>query len=169
MIAFENNIIIQLPDITNVEFKKIDKNYFKVILISFFLFFILLFLSLILLQNFVFSEAFNQYQTFIYTAFLTLSSCVFTYLILSFSKKKYIIREKDISYKSGLFTKVITTVPFSRIQHLEIDEKPISRIFGLSSLSVYTAGDSSDDLVIKGIKKEEALRIKEFINQQING
>ena len=50
---------------------------------------------------------------------------------------------------------------FSRIQHLEIDEKPISRIFGLSSLSVYTAGDSSDDLVIRGIGKEIALKINE--------
>ena len=51
---------------------------------------------------------------------------------------------------------------------VEIDEKPISRIFGLSSISVYTAGDSSDDLEIKGIKKETALQIKEFISSKIN-
>ena len=68
--------------------------------------------------------------------------------------KKYALRERDISYKSGLLIKKITTVPFSRIQHVEIDEKPISRLFGLASLSVYTAGDSSDDLVVKGLKKE---------------
>mgnify|MGYP000415709652 CR=1 FL=1 len=36
------------------------------------------------------------------------------------------------------------------------------------ALNVFTAGDSSNDLVIKGIKKVEALKIKEFINQQIN-
>jgi membrane protein YdbS with pleckstrin-like domain len=62
----------------------------------------------------------------------------------------------------------MTTVPFSRIQHVEIDEKPISRLFGLSSLSVYTAGDSSNDLDVTGIKNEEALRIKEFISSKIN-
>jgi hypothetical protein len=38
----------------------------------------------------------------------------------------------------------------------------------LSSLSVYTAGDSSDDLVIKGITKKKALKIKEFITTKIN-
>jgi membrane protein YdbS with pleckstrin-like domain len=90
------------------------------------------------------------------------------YLILSFSKRKYALRDKDISYKAGLFTKKTTTVPFSRIQHVETDEKPISRLFGLSSLSVYTAGDSSDDLEIKGIKKGKALQIKEFITTKIN-
>ena len=51
---------------------------------------------------------------------------------------------------------------------MEIDEKPISRLFGLSSLSVYTAGDSSDDLEIKGIQKETALQIKEFISTKVN-
>ena len=89
-------------------------------------------------------------------------------MIFRFSKRKYALREKDISYKSGLFVHKITTVPFSRIQHVEIDEKPVSRIFGLSSLSVFTAGDSSDDLEIKGITKEEAQQIKEFISHKIN-
>ena len=80
----------------------------------------------------------------------------------------YVVRDKDISYKAGLFTKKITTVPFSRIQHVEIDEKPISRIFNLASISVFTAGDSSDDLEIKGINKEKALQIKEFISTKID-
>ena len=78
------------------------------------------------------------------------------------------LREKDVTYKSGVLIEKITTVPYSRIQHVEINEAPISRIFKLASLNVFTAGDSSNDLVIKGIKKEEALKIKEFINQQID-
>lgn len=67
------------------------------------------------------------------------------------------------------FLKKITTVPFSRIQHVEIDEGPISRLFKLSTLSVFTAGDRSDDLKVKGISKVEAMRIKDFITSQING
>ena len=56
MTTFNNGIISQLPDITNIEFKKIDKNYLKVILITFFILFILFFVGLILLHFFVFSE-----------------------------------------------------------------------------------------------------------------
>ena len=67
-----------------------------------------------------------------------------------------------------MYIKRITTVPFSRIQHIEIDEKPISRLFNLASISVYTAGDSSDDLEIRGLDKEKAQQIKEFISQKID-
>jgi membrane protein YdbS with pleckstrin-like domain len=168
MTTFNNDVILQLPDITKIEFKKIDKNYLKVILINFFLVTIPLFTGLILLHQFVFSDEVIAYIMLIYTTFLTLLVCVLLYLLLGFSKRKYALREKDISYKSGLFVKTLTTVPFSRIQHVEIDEKPTSRLFGLASLSVYTAGDSSDDLVVKGITKETALQIKEFISTKIN-
>lgn len=166
---FKNELVTDLPDITKIEFKKIDKDYLKVILVNFFLVFILLSAGLIALQQFAFSEDFLAYDTaicFVYTSFLGL--CLI-YLLLAFPKKKYALRDKDISYKSGLMFLKTTTVPFSRIQHVETDEKPISRIFKLASLSVYTAGDSSDDLVIKGIKKQEALEIKEFISSKING
>ena len=80
----------------------------------------------------------------------------------------YAIRNKDISYKYGLLVFKTTTVPFSRIQHVEIDERPISRFFNLAAIRIYTAGDDSDDLVIKGIQKQTALEIKEFISTTIN-
>ena len=79
------------------------------------------------------------------------------------------VREKDISYKSGLLFKKTTTIPFNRIQHLEIDQGPISRFFDLAVLSVFTAGNSSDDLKIRGLKQEDAAKIKEFISSQIDG
>jgi membrane protein YdbS with pleckstrin-like domain len=165
---FQNNTVTTFPDITKVEFIKINKNYLKVILINVFLFFILFFAGLALVHQFVFPQEFNEFIIPIYSVFIAIFGFIILYLILSFTKRKYALREKDISYKSGLLVKKLTTVPFSRIQHVETDEKPISRIFGLSSLSVYTAGDSSDDLVIKGITKKKALKIKEFITTKIN-
>ncbi|APZ47512.1 hypothetical protein BW723_14990 [Polaribacter reichenbachii] len=165
---FQNDLVSVLPDITKIEFKKIDKSYFKVILINFFLVFGLFLVGLVLLHQLVFSEQFNQYIIYVYLTFMLLFLLIFIFEKLSFTKRKYALREKDISYKQGLVIKKLTTVPFSRIQHVETDEKPFSRIFGLASLSVYTAGDSSDDLVIKGIKKETALQIKEFISTKIN-
>ena len=37
---FKNDLVTDLPDITKIGFKKIDKDYLKVILINFFLVFI---------------------------------------------------------------------------------------------------------------------------------
>jgi len=165
---FQNSEVVSLPDIIKVEFTKIDKNYFKVILINFFLIFNFLFVGLILLDKFTFTEEITAYSIYIYASFTSFFGFIFLFLYFSFSKRMYVLRDKDISYKAGLFTKTITTVPFSRIQHVEIDEKPFSRIFNLASISVYTAGDSSDDLEIKGINKEKALQIKEFISTKID-
>jgi hypothetical protein len=165
---FKNEEVKILPDIIKVDFKSIDKSYLKVIYINFFLLFIPLLVGLIILHHFFFSNEINQYIILIYVLFIVFFGAIFIVLNLSFPFRKYALREKDITYKAGLLVKKITTVPFSRVQHVEIDEKPISRIFGLSSISVYTAGDSSDDLEIKGIKKETALQIKEFISSKIN-
>lgn len=166
---FHNDVVTDLPNITKIEFKRIDKRYLKVTLINFFLVFIPFLVTLIVLHLFAFSEVVKMYSIYYYVLFFIFFGCVFGYLLLSFPLRKYALRDKDISYKRGLFTKKMTTVPFSRIQHVEIDEKPISRLFQLSSLSVYTAGDSSDDLEIKGIQKETALQIKEFISSKIDG
>lgn len=165
---FKNDLITALPDIIKINFKRIDKSYLKVICINFFLVFLPLLVGLIVLHQFAFSDEIKEYIILIYVLFVVFFGFIFIFLNLSFPLRKYALREKDISYKAGLLVKKMTTVPFSRIQHVEIDEKPISRIFGLSSLSVYTAGDSSDDLEIKGIKKETAIQIKEFISSKIN-
>lgn len=169
MSTFQNDVIKELPDITGITFQKIDKNYLKVILINTSIIFIPTLIGLIFLINKKLKEEIPEYTTMIYLVYFAVFFLIFFLLIVGFSRRKYALRDKDITYKSGVIIKKITTVPFSRIQHVEIDEKPLSRMFGLASISVYTAGDSSDDLGIKGIRKEEALRIKEFISSKING
>jgi uncharacterized protein len=168
MEIFKNDEVLDLPDISKINFKKIDKSYFNVILINFFLIFIIFLTVIIVLDNYVFSDDIKVYKFFIYLIFTLIFAYAFVHITLAFPKRKYVLRDKDISYKSGLIFYKLTTVPFSRVQHVEIDEKPFSRVFNLASISVYTAGDSSDDLVIKGLPKSEALKIKEFISSKIN-
>ena len=165
---FENEPVSAFPNITEITFESISKKFLKVILLNAsFLFFIIL-IGLISADYFNLFEELNRYFNLYYGVFIVVFSLGVLLNFLGFKKRKYAVREKDISYKSGLFFKKLTTVPFSRVQHIEIDEKPVSRLFGLAALSVYTAGDSSDDLVIKGITKERALQIKEFISIKIN-
>jgi membrane protein YdbS with pleckstrin-like domain len=165
---FENEPVSDFPNITKIIFKSISKKFLKVILLNVSFLFCIILIGLILVDYFNLLEEFGDYFNLSYGAFIFVFSLVILLNFLAFKKRKYAIREKDISYKSGIFFKKLTTVPFSRVQHIEIDEKPISRLFGLASLSIYTAGDSSDDLVIKGVTKEIALQIKEYISTKIN-
>ena len=165
---FVNEPVSNYPSITDVNFTPIHKKYLKVILWNVVLIFSVILAGLFLADYFNVFEEISSYVSFFYMAFTLVFISIILIKFWGFKKRKYAVREKDISYKSGILFKKQTTVPFSRIQHLEIDEGPISRFFKLASLSVFTAGDSSDDLVIKGMSKKTALEIKEFISQKIN-
>lgn len=166
MIQFQNNEIINLTEIT---FKKVEKKYLKVLLLNTFCYFIIASLLFFLFTEKVITKKMPEYTGVFYFVFILFIISVFILLIIGFPKRKFAIRDKDISYKSGVFIEKMVTVPFSRIQHIEIEEGVFSRLFKLATISVFTAGDSSDDLEIKGITKEKALQIKEFISQKING
>lgn len=169
MINFNNSEHIQLPDVVELVFKTIHKDYLKVILMNFSFASFIVFLAVFLITNFAMNVEFSAYIFYFYTVPFLVLMLILVFLLIGFPKRQYILRERDLSYKSGVFYKTLTTVPFSRIQHIEIDERPFSRIFKLASISVFTAGDSSDDIVIKGIKKMDALQIKEYISRRING
>lgn len=84
-----------------------------------------------------------------------------------FDRKKYRLFDKNLTYRKGLLVHKETIVPFSRIQHIEIDEGPLERYFKLATMSIYTAGDSGKDLKINGLKVGEAQEMKEFITNYV--
>jgi len=88
-------------------------------------------------------------------------------LFLSYKEyfvRGYVLREHDITYKHGWIFHHETTVPFNRIQHTEINDGPIDRLFTLCELDIYTAGGSSSDLSLSGLDPQDAARLKEFIS-----
>ncbi|WP_158838546.1 PH domain-containing protein [Polaribacter sp. L3A8] len=165
---FVNETVSNFPSITEIIFKPINKKYLKVILLNVILTFSAILIGLFLADYFNVFEKTSKYVYLFYIVFIVVYFVVSLLFYVSFKKRKYAVREKDITYKSGVFFIKLTTVPFSRIQHIEVDEGLFSRFFKLASISVFTAGDSKDDLVIKGIAKETALEIKEFISTKIN-
>jgi membrane protein YdbS with pleckstrin-like domain len=153
--SFQNIAVTSFPEITKVDFKSIEKRYLKVILINTFVAFLMLFL-VVCLGDYKGLFELLENTMWIYLSLMLCFVLVLLIKTIEFKKRKYAVREKDISYKKGVLFRSMTTVPFNRIQHLEIDEGPISRFLGLVSLSVFTAGDSSDDLKISGLLKQEA-------------
>jgi membrane protein YdbS with pleckstrin-like domain len=166
--SFENIAVISFPELSENEFLSIEKKYLNVIYINFFILFFASF-SIVFLVDFTNTINISPFSFWIYIALIIAFTIQFLILKIGFSKRKYLVRSKDISYKSGLFFMKTTTVPFHRIQHIEINQGPFSRFFNLAVLSVFTAGNSSDDIKIRGIKMTDASKIKEFISTQIDG
>lgn len=84
-----------------------------------------------------------------------------------FHQEGYALREKDIIHTKGYWVRTELTVPYNRVQHVEIEQGPLARALGLGSISVYTSGDNGGDLSISGIEYPEAERIKQFIAQKV--
>ncbi|MCB0669263.1 MAG: PH domain-containing protein [Saprospiraceae bacterium] len=81
----------------------------------------------------------------------------------STDRKSYLLRWHDISYREGVFFHSWITIPFSRVQHCEITKGVIDNLFGLVELRIFTAGGSSSDIVIPGLRPDDAFRLKEQI------
>lgn len=158
----------EIPTIQDIEYTQLSKDFLRVNMISTFLIWIVIFAVVTTIFQFdqdddFFNEMIKPKLKWLMLGLLSLAVINLVVSYFGFFKKGYAIREKDISYKKGLFWRTKTLVPFNRIQHCELNQGPIERMFGLSSLKVFTAGGSSSDLNINGLVKGEAEQLKQFI------
>ncbi|MEM9566414.1 MAG: PH domain-containing protein [Actinomycetota bacterium] len=73
----------------------------------------------------------------------------------------YLVRDQDFSFRSGVISRSVVTVPFARIQHVSIDRGPLARAYGLATLQMRTAG--SGGLTVPGMSHETAQRLKALV------
>jgi hypothetical protein len=150
----------ELPQIEEVKFNALEKDYLWMRLLGWGIFFLV---SAGILTFVMISAKIVFYLLF--GPWLLLLLVIFFIEIRGFNIKGYALREKDITYKSGLLFFHMTSVPFNRIQHCEVSQGPLARLFDLASVKVYTAGGSSSDLSISGLTKERAQKLRDFITK----
>ena len=86
--------------------------------------------------------------------------------VIAVPRRGYVVREKDLLYRSGVLWRSVKAFPFNRVQHTKLDSTPLDRRFGLSSLSVFPAGAGAG-LRIRGLGQETAGRLRVYISERI--
>jgi membrane protein YdbS with pleckstrin-like domain len=159
-----NNVFLEnIPQKENVNYSTLEKKYLNVMVLNRVIWCVITLIAIIAIPI-IRDENFSIY---IYLSSLFIWLIIFTFTGFSFKKKKYVFREHDLIYSSGvIFTKSIL-IPYNRIQHLAVHQGVFSRIYNLASIQFYTAGGSSSDISIKGLSKEDADRWKEFVSEKI--
>jgi len=61
------------------------------------------------------------------------------------------LRDDELYLKRGVLTKIDSIAPYCRIQHIDISQNIVERLFNLSRLVIYTAGTKGADLIIPGL------------------
>lgn len=167
---FSNSVILpeNLPEIKQESFNFLDKNYLKILLIRTF-FFALLLIGGLVAFIFISEEELPGFVLLILISSITIVILYFTLIsILGFPRKGYLVRENDVSFKKGLIVYKQTSVPFNRIQHVEVNQGILGKIFKLSSVKIYTAGGTASDLSIPGLPVDTAQNLKAFLSEKIS-
>lgn len=153
-----------LPEYQNTTLNPINKKYKWVI------FWYWIIISLILSVGCFIISTDSELSNYLYPAIITSLLLSLAYILLQiagFKSRAYMVREHDIIYRHGILSVITTIIPYKRIQHVSVSEGFLSRIYKLASIQIYTAGGSSDDLKIKGLAKEDAMQIKEYVLSKI--
>ncbi len=167
---FSNSILTpeNLPEIKPEDFNLLDKKYRTILFIRvaiFILFMVGGFIAFMILSD---EEPATEITIIITSIIIILASYSIIITIFGFPKKGYLVREKDISFQKGLLIFKSTSVPFNRIQHVEVNQGILAKMFKLSSVKIYTAGGSTSDLSIPGLPVKIAENLKAFLSKKIS-
>ena len=80
---------------------------------------------------------------------------------------KFDLRAEELYLERGIFNRVRTIVPLRRIQHLDVSQDILEREFALGKLIVHTAGTRSSEVVLPGLRYEEAERLRDSMKHYI--
>ncbi|MDT4843255.1 Bacterial PH domain protein [compost metagenome] len=168
MQEFTNEVINleQLPQYESVHLTAPHRSYRIIIAINISCLFALSLIGLIILQQV--NEEAASYWVIILSGFVIFFALLYILYFLSFKKRGYALREKDILYRNGLIAEKTTIIPLNRIQHVALKEGLFSRMFKLATLEIHTAGGASGHLHIAGIPIEQAKTIKEGLLKKID-
>ncbi|WP_338375565.1 PH domain-containing protein [uncultured Flavobacterium sp.] len=170
MSEFKNQTIdiSTLPKFEETALNSLQKSYFKVMLIQFGIVYGILLIGIIALYFISIKELIQDKIIYFAIGWLVLVVLNFLFLRISFAKKGFALREHDVIFKSGVISETTTIVTNNRVQHVALHQGMLSRIFGLASIELFTAGGSSSDLKINGLLLNDAKKIKESVSLKIN-
>lgn len=67
----------------------------------------------------------------------------------------------------GLMFRSDTVVPFGRVQHIDVNQGPLERFFGIATLTLHTAGNHNASVSLPGLDEELAREMREAIRAHI--
>lgn len=157
--------ITTLPKFEEVEFRPVSPQLLKKELLGLGIFFAVVLVVLAVIIYF----GINSYYLY---AGLVLFPLYFGFNIWNIFKIQkeygYALRERDILFKRGYLVNRKTVVPLNRIQHATVSRGVFDKLFGISTLNVFTAGGSGSDIRIPGLLPDTAFQLKEKLSQKIS-
>ncbi len=75
--------------------------------------------------------------------------------------------DEQLRVARGWLFRTDTIVPFKRIQHIDVAQGPVERLFGLASLTVHTAGTHNSIVTLPGLTRPDAEAMRDAMRLHI--
>ena len=79
----------------------------------------------------------------------------------------YRVDGDELRLRRGVWIRVHTLVPLDRVQHIDLSQGPLERALGICSLVLHTAGTLHSQIVVPGLTRDTAERIRDEIRARI--
>lgn len=74
---------------------------------------------------------------------------------------------EELRVRRGVWIRVQTVVPLDHVQHIDVSQGPLERVFGICSLVLHTAGTLHSQIVLPGLARGTAESIRDEIRSRI--
>lgn len=73
---------------------------------------------------------------------------------------RFNVNRDEVTVRYGVLWRTVRTIPRQRIQHVDVHSGPVDRAFGLSQVSIFTAGSIAAVISIPGLSAYDAERLR---------
>ena len=84
-----------------------------------------------------------------------------------YAARGYSLVEERLRVVRGILFRSDTVVPYGRVQHIDVNQGPLERVFHLATLTVHTAGTHNASVSLPGLAHADAVAIREDIRAAI--
>jgi len=163
--AFTNDVadVMALPKASNLAYEGLAPTYARTIIIEWCAAWLLV--AAVNSGIYFFSpvELLIYKHGWIFAPYFIILVSVFLWAPLVARSRGFAIRERDIHYKSGVAWRKTVSLPFNRIQHVELESGPLERFFKLTTLKFFTAGGGSTDMKIPALTFAQASKLRTYV------
>lgn len=76
------------------------------------------------------------------------------------------LSETGMEIRRGVFWQHRISVPMARVQHVDVSQGPVQRLFDLGTLTIHTAGTKNASVELEGLQYAEALQLRDRLIRQ---
>lgn len=84
---------------------------------------------------------------------------------LSYARWRFSVDDRLLAMRYGILFVEERLIPVPRMQHVDLTRGPIERLFGLSTLVVFTAGNEGSAFRVPGLARRRAEALRDHILQ----